>query len=216
MNHALLLIAVLLGNSVLASAQTSPPPAPASHVVPGWFLGMPVLLHDSPPLAGLDRATLERVPVYVVAPVSASAGAAAMKQVPHPRTGEIVALPPHQDTLSALNSAGKPRLGVGYFVIRGPRGSDDTVRVQPQPEKSWPSASLASHILIGSEWVGLNNHLVVEYGLVTGLLALEFFDVGGMMWGEFLDPESQKLGVVDAKVEHPAKLPEIDWKHDRD
>lgn len=214
--RAILLSPMLACATLVASAQTTTPPVTADHAVPGWYLGMPVLLHASPPPQGVDRATLARFPVYVVAPVSASAGSAAMKQVSHPRTGESVALPPHQDTLSALNSMGKPRLGIGYFVIRGPKGSAETVRTQPQPEKSWPSSPLVSHILIGPEWVGLNNHLVVEYGLATGVLALEYFDVGGMMWGELLDPDAGTLGTVEVKIERTPVFPPIDWTHGKD
>lgn len=215
MIRLLLLLIALHGLPDPATAATPVPFAP-THAVPGWFLGMPVLLFAAPPPAGIDRRSIESFPIYVHAPVSASAGAAATKVVPHPRTGKPVTLPSHQDTLSALNSEAKPRLGVGYFVIAGPRATADTVRLQDQPEASWPSRPLASHILIGPEWVGVNNHLVVEYGLATGQLALEYFDVGGMMWGEFVDSAARQLGSIEVSIGHATPLPAIDWEHDKD
>jgi hypothetical protein len=189
-------------------------PVSAPHTVPGWYLGMPVLLNARPP-AHADRNKLPQFPVYITAPVSATAGAAPTRNVKRP-DGRMVVLPPHQDTLAELNSAAAPKLGIGYFVEIGPKGNASNVRVQEQPQNSWPSAPLAHEILIGSEWVRLNSHVTIEYGLRTGVLQLEYFDVGGLMWGEYFEPAAAQLGEVSCRVASPAPLPPIDWENDRD
>lgn len=216
MNPRIVLTSLALG--ILASAATAQQPSEtqtAVHAVPGWYLGMPVLLKALPVPNDVKRETLPSFRVYVHAPVSATAGAAPMKSVTRP-DGSVVALPPHQDTLAALNAAGAPRLGIGYFVLRGPKGTDETVRTQAQPTNSWPSSPLVSEIRIGPEWVKVNSHVVVEYGLTAGLLKLEFFDVGGRMWGEFFDPAAASLTGVSCTLAPEPPAPPIDWLNDRD
>jgi hypothetical protein len=191
-----------------AWAQGTPPP----HAVPGWYLGMPVLLTARESPADVERQTLPSMPVYITAPVSASAGTSPERLVALPR-GEVV-LPPHQDTLVTMASANEPLLAIGYFVEIGPAGDEHTVRTQPQPENAWPSAPLASAIRIGTEWVPLNNHIVIEYGVKTGLLQLEFFDVGGLMWGQHFDGTDAGVEVAACAFEHPPELPDVDWAGD--
>lgn len=209
-------IPVLLGLFASAAATAQKPPAApaAGHAVPGWYLGMPVLLRALPVPEGVDRKTLPNFRVYVHAPVSATAGAAPMKSVTRP-DGSVVALPPHQDTLAALNAPDAPRLGIGYFVLRGSKGTEETVRTQPQPAKSWPSSPLVSEIRIGPEWVKVNNHAVVEYGLAAELLKLEFFDVGGQMWGELYDPAAAATATVNCALVPQPTAPPVDWINDR-
>ncbi|MCC7411461.1 MAG: hypothetical protein IT495_07510 [Gammaproteobacteria bacterium] len=206
----------LLAASTTGTAATDAPTAAGQHAVPGWYVGLPVILRGSLPPVGVDRRTLPRFRVYVHAPVSATAGAAPMKTVRHPVSGEMVALPPHQDTIEALNSATAPKLAIGYFVLRGPKAADDDVRVQAQPERSWPSSPLIAEIRIGSEWVKVNNHVVIEYGLKSGLLALEYFDIGGMMWGQFFESAAESLRDGACTVGSPSATPPIDWEHDID
>lgn len=198
-----------------AHAGSGSPPQPP-HTVPGWYLGMPVLLKATPPPTDVDRASLPSFPVFVHAPVSETAGTAPMKRVPRPDGSEVV-LPPHQDTLSELGNAQAPKLAIGYFVEIGPEGDASNVRVQAQPPDSWPGRPLASHIRIGPEWVPVNNHAVIAYGLRTGQLALEFFDVGGMMWGEpFGGGAAGPLAGIDCRVEPAPALPPVDWAGDVD
>lgn len=212
----------LAGSAVSGPAAPSPQPGASdshnAHAVPGWYLGVPVLLRAQDPPPDIDRKNLPAMRVYVHAPVSAAAGAAPTRQVPRP-DGKVVTLPPHQDTLESLNAPDSPRLGVGYFVLRGPKGNDQNVRVQPQPEQSWPRSPLVSEIRIGPEWVKVNSHAVIEYGLRSGLLDLQFFDVGGMMYGQFMDPPTPALDALarlDWRATPPTAAPPIDWANDRD
>lgn len=204
---------VLAASAANAGSETSPQ---APHAVPGWYLGMPVLLRAVPSPGGTDRASLPSFPVFVHAPVSETAGTAPMKRVPRPDGSEVI-LPPHQDTLSEPGSAEAPKLAIGYFVEIGPEGDASNVRVQEQPQNSWPSRPLASHIRIGPEWVPVNNHAVIAYGLRTGQLSLEFFDVGGMMWAEPLGGGAENpLDGIGCRIEPPPDLPPVDWIGDVD
>lgn len=213
--HPVIALACFGVAAAASAARAADEAPPAGHAVPGWYLGMPVLLHGAPPPEGVDRKTLPQFRVYVHAPVSATAGAAPMKTVTRP-DGQQVTLPPHQDTLEAMHSAAAPRLGVGYFVIGGPKATDANTRVQPQPEKSWPRSPLVAEIRIGPEWVKVNSHVVIEHGIQTGLLELQFFDVGGMMWGEYMDPDAREIGELNCTRANPLPAPAIDWINDRD
>lgn len=60
----------------------------------------------------------------------------------------------------------------------GPAG-DDTAHAHEAPENSVAGAPLAYEIKVGDVWTKLNNHLVIRYGLETGLLELVHFEIGG-------------------------------------
>jgi len=187
-----------------------------THAVPGWYLGMPVLLKAMALPAGVDRRSLPRFAVYVHAPVSATAGSAPLKTVQRADGREVI-LPPHQDTLSEMGSAVDPKLAIGYFVEIGARGDASTVRIQEQPAGSWPNRPLASHIRIGAEWIPVNNHAVIAHGLRAGLLELELFDIGDLMWGEPFEPGSgAALAGIHCRIEPQVALPAIDWSMDLD
>lgn len=206
----LMSIALLL---CLVAGDLAAQPAQSMHSVPGWYLGMPVLLTTRKPAEGVDRTQLPNMPVYITAPISASAGTSPRRTVSLPR-GEVV-LPPHQDTLVTMPPDDDPVLAVGYFVEVGPAGSEDTVQSQEQPENAWPSRPLASAIRIGTEWVKLNNHIVIEYGLKMGLLQLEFFDVGGLMSARHFSGDSGPgVRIAQCAYAQPPQLPEIKWAED--
>lgn len=196
------------------NAAAQEPAAGAPHSVPGWYLGMPVLLTARSPSNNLDRRQLPSMRVYVTAPVSDTAGTAPMKTVPLP-DGEVV-LPPHQNTLTSMASEMDPLLAIGYFVEIGPKGTESNVRIQRQPENAWPSRPLASEIRIGTDWVRLNNHVVIEYGLKKGLLQLEFFDVGGLMWGRHFDGGTGDAPLHECFLSEPPPAPPVDWLRDTD
>ncbi len=55
---------------------------------------------------------------------------------------------------------------------------------------------------LDGRWTGLNNHLVIEHGVATGLLALEPLEYGGQMWTSFpgraqLAVDCEPTGIVE-------------------
>lgn len=160
---------------------------PPGHVVPGWYLGMPVVVRGRtrhPPGSLNEAAALaqpgQKMRVYIVAPVAESIGASPEQRVP--LGGRLVTLPEHQATFTCLGNEDSPIAGIGYFVTRASGAAETEVRSQPLPAKAWPSAPLAAALRIGGEWMPLSSHVTIEYGLARGLLELEYFDAGDDMW----------------------------------
>tara|TARA_R110002110_G_scaffold405241_1_gene624220 strand:- start:52427 stop:53377 length:951 start_codon:yes stop_codon:yes gene_type:complete len=182
----------------------------AQHAVPGWYLGLPVLLEVSSAPPGSEPELLSRMRAYVTAPVNQRSAAAPYRDIP--RQGGTVVLPPHQITLVEMPSEVAPKLAVGYFVQVAPEAPPGKVKFQPQPENSWPLHPLASAILVGDEWVALNNQVAIEYGIAQGLLQLQYFDVGGLMSARYFNEKAASMGAVTVKIPNPAKLPPVDWE----
>lgn len=156
------------------------PARPADHVVPAWYLGVPVVAfayEAEPPGTAPDPTAMK---IYVTAPVDTAIGVSPERQVPHPQGVRV--LPRHQATLTRMPASDAPRASSGWFVVPGPRASADTVRTQDDPPQSWPGAPLASAVRLGPAWVPLNNHVAIERGLELGLLALRPFSAGAAIW----------------------------------
>lgn len=162
------------------------PEGDPDHVVPGWYLGMPVISMSWEVLSMEDRLAA-RIPegvatqnAYIIAPVSDTLGTSPEREIKLP--DRTVVLPAHQAAATAMNAPGEPVLGVGWFVIAGENATEENLRTDPRPENGWASAPLAREIRMGTEWVPLNNHVIIEYGLDRGILDLEYFDSGAMFW----------------------------------
>lgn len=167
-------------------------------VVPGWYLGMPVVMHARmPALLGGDGpdAPSDEYPdlvVYLTGPVEKTAGTAPDRIIPTPDGPK--ALPPHQDTITRLVREDEPYDALAFFVIPGPKADSGNTKVQPDPGNSVPGAPLVEEIRIGPAWVKLNSHVVIEYGIKAGLLAAKPFPIdiggyGGLMWHTMFDPD---------------------------
>lgn len=166
-----------------AAATTAGQP---DHVVPAWYLGMPVvaMAHDTlgmeDRLAGNMPGDVPSMNVYVTAPVSPTAATSPQRRIELP--GGPRTLPAHQITLPRLNTRDAPRLSIAWFVIPGPAATVDNLQTDPRPEGGWSSGPLARAIRIGGEWVPLNSHVVIDFGLQRRILALEYFDGGSVIW----------------------------------
>lgn len=207
-------LAMAAGFLISSSAAGDGEAPKPEHAVPGWYLGMPVMLAVNRPEGDVDRRSLPSMPVYVTAPVTPTSGSSPERTVVRP-DGEVF-LPAHQDIMTTMADPESPILAIGYFVEIGPKGTPETVRTLDQPDDAWPSKPLASHIRMGTEWIGLNNHLVIEYGLRMGLLQAEFFDVGGLMWAFHFDGGDQAPAIERCAFEQDVALPEVDWEGDVD
>jgi len=175
------LLLTMVGAAALACspalAQSGKPDPHAGRSVPMWYLGVPVLIGGGPkPPPG---TVIPDLPVYITTPVSDTLGHSPEVPEVRPHDGKHVTLPAHQDTLSRLPDPGKPARAVAYFVLPGPKATEDTVESGKQPANSWADGPLVRKIKMGEEWMLLNNHIVIEYGLAKGLLRLQYFDIGG-------------------------------------
>lgn len=152
----------------------------ADHVVPAWYLGVPVVAfaYEAGPPGGAPDPTAMKI--YVTAPIDVAIGVSPERSVPRPEGVRV--LPRHQATLTRMPPSDAPRLSGGWFVVPGPRASTETVRAQDDPPQSWPGAPLASAIRLGPAWVALNNHVAIERGVELGLLALRPFSAGAAIW----------------------------------
>lgn len=160
-------------------------------VLYGWFLGMPLVHNVTVPdfYGGTAPAepdpSLPAMRCYLTGTVDEQAPSSPVRQVP--TADGMRTLTSHQNTTD-LHPAGRPHNTFGFFVVRGPKGTDATVGVRPAPPDSLPPEPLAYRIRLGDRWVGLSNHLVIEYGVATGLLALVPLEYGGQMTTSFPGP----------------------------
>lgn len=207
--------------ALLAAASVQLPPA--DHVVPSFWMGVPVLVHayeTRPRVAGMPfkpdpevmrlSAAAPVYPVYITAPRSAESPHSAERAVTL-ADGRKVVIPAHQATLSRFMPKGQPAETIAWFVLPGPNADADTVRTAPRAEGSLNEAPLAEAIRIGAEWARLDSHLAVQYGLKTGLLRLQFFDRGSLMWAEFDRPEVSCAGDC-SQISSLPPLPEVPEK----
>ncbi|MEW2443661.1 cupredoxin domain-containing protein [Micromonospora marina] len=174
----------------------------AQRVLYGWYLGMPLVHNVTVPdyYGGTAPATpdpaLPPMRTYLTAPVDDRAPSSPVRQVP---TGDgLRTLPSHQNTTDAHPGA-RPHNAFGYFVVRGPKGSEETVRTGPAVPDSLPADPLAGSVRIGDRWMPLNNHLVIEYGVAAGLLELVPLEYGGFMTTAF--PDRTQLDVACAPTD---------------
>ncbi len=197
-------VAALSGSQPGSAQQGQPEPRQASgSAVPAWFLGMPVYLKPGPSGEGTPRKPnkraaestdgIPRMKVYLPAPVNQTAGNAPSRVIPTDDGMKV--LPPHQDVFTELRSKAAPAIARAYFVLQGPKANDSNVHVQPDPGNSVPGGPLVYEMKIGHEWVKLNNHVAIEYGIREGLLTVKYFEDGGPMWGEFMDPGMESFNV---------------------
>ncbi|MBW8485866.1 cupredoxin domain-containing protein [Actinomadura parmotrematis] len=189
--------------------------APASQrVLYGWFLGMPLVHNVAVPGYYGGTAPDEPDPAlpsmrcYLTAPVDEAAPSSPVRRVP--TAGGMRTLPSHQNTTDK-HPGPQPHNNYGYFVVPGPAATEDTVRSRPAPPDGLPAEPLAYAMRLGGRWTGLNNHLVIEHGVATGLLALVPLEYGGQMWTSFpgrtqLAVECEGSGVVPDEA--PARLTE--------
>ncbi|MDX6742415.1 hypothetical protein [Actinocorallia sp. A-T 12471] len=179
-------------------------PAPGERAIYGWYLGMPLVHHIVLPEYYGGTGPSEPSPelpslrTYITGTVEHQALSSPVRQVP--TADGVKTLISHQNTTD-IHPGDMPHNSFGFFVLRGPKGDDGNVRVDPCPPDSIPADPLAHQIRIGDAWVRLNHHLVIEYGVETGLLRLEPLEFGGIMTTRFPDVtqmavEIEPTGVV--------------------
>lgn len=174
-----------------------------------WFAGLPVKLQVQIPTAyggAAPNAPSDAHPdvvVYVTGATRTVAASAPEMSVPTPNGPRV--LPAHDDVLTRMIPSKRPADSIGYFVVPGPKADASTVRTQPDPQNSWPGAPLVREIFVGTDWVRLTNHAIIEYGLAMGWLALEYFDYGGLVSSSYLD-EATRLD-VDVAIAPAVTLP---------
>jgi len=143
-----------------------------------WYVGIPVELDIWFPRAAAT-AGAKYLAVYLTAPIDAAVAWTPELWIETPQGRKL--LPAHQDTLSgcAMDSAGVET--TGYFVVAASKAGADEVRVGSLSSinDAVSGAPLASALKVGTAWVPLNSHLVIEYGLATGQLELRRFMDGG-------------------------------------
>jgi len=180
-----------------ASLSQGKAPAPAAEkpdlVRDGWYMGMPVHMNVLLPSNFGGRAPPAPTPgkpvirVYITGPVrDDKAFTPETNTIPTPDGPRT--LPPHDDTLTRLPPPDERPDGEGLFVAPGPNASPATVKARDAPKDSIVGAPLAYAIQVGGQWLPLNNHVVIEYGLRRGLLKTVSFGYGGSMWSSFVDP----------------------------
>lgn len=187
----------------------------ADKAVFGYYLGLPIqLFAEAPPFLGgtgpaaPSRGTPDLV-VYLTAPTSEGNYTAPSAMIPTPQGRRW--LPPHEDTLARFVTEEERADALGYFIIAGPRATPERVRVTTDPNQPDTSlyasgAPLAREIKVGEQWLPLNSHVVIEYGLRNGLLAAKYFDYGGLMWARAMDPTAEPLPDTDGAAP-PVRLP---------
>lgn len=191
---------------------TLPPP---DHVVPAWYLGIPVVMRafelmPEPATREADipaRVPYRQVVSYIVGVVDDSIGASPNQRIPLP-DGSTVEMPAHQGVLVCLHAPDTPALGIAYSVIPGPAANRYNLRVDPMPEHSVIGAPLATYIKIGPTWVALNSHTAIEYGLRKSLLRLSFFGANPVAWAtpEWDDNYPYAAG-MNVECDQPARAP---------
>lgn len=187
-----------------AEAATGSGPAPGERAIYGWYLGMPLVHHlvlpeyyggTGPSAASPELPSLR---TYLTGTVEHQALSSPVRQVP--TADGVKTLIPHQNTTD-VHPGDRPHNSFGFFVVRGSKGDDGNVRTDACPPDSIPPEPLAHQIRIGDQWVRLNHHLAIEYGVEAGLLRLEPLEFGGIMTSSFPDPrqlavECDQTGVV--------------------
>ncbi len=183
--------------AITSSAGAANNSVKADKVSLNWYMGMPVVasvliprnLGGTGPTAPSDKAP---VTVYLTAPMGGGVDATPDRMIPTPQGPRL--LPALQHTLGALAPESQPRDGMGYFVLKGDKGDATNVKVNEfskevaqTPSSSLSGAPLAYEIKIGPTWVQLNSHVVIEYGVRTGLLKLVPFMYSGRMWMSAVD-----------------------------
>ncbi|MER6816903.1 cupredoxin domain-containing protein [Spirillospora sp. NPDC000708] len=189
----------------IAPDQDEDEPDDAQRVLYGWYLGMPLVHKVSVPGYYGGKAPDEPDPAlpamrcYLTGTVDEAAPSSPVREVPTP--DGMRTLCSHQNTTDKHPGA-QPHNNFGFFVVRGPKGTEDNVRVRPAPPNSNPAEPLAYEMRLNGRWTGLNSHLVIEHGVATGLLALEPLEYGGQMWTSFpgrtqLAIECEPTGIVE-------------------
>jgi hypothetical protein len=174
-----------------------------------WFAGLPVKLQVQIPKAhggAAPNAPSDAHPdvlVYVTGATRTGAPSVPEMTVPTPNGPRV--LPAHDDVLTRMVPAKTPADSIGYFVVRGPKADESTVRAQADPPNSWPGAPLAREIFVGTDWVRLTNHAIIEYGVAMGWLTLKYFDYGGLVSSSYLDDKTRLD--VDVAITPPVGLP---------
>lgn len=168
-----------------AVAAATPPP---DHIVPSWYLGMPVVSRSFEHSAQ-GFSTEAEIPapypyrkalVYLVGIADTSIGASPAQRISMPE--RTLAMPGHQSVLSCVGAPQSPVLGIAYFVIPGPAANAHNLRADPMPDSSVAGAPLATAIRIGPTWIPLTSHVVIEQGLALNLLRLRFFGANPISW----------------------------------
>ncbi len=193
--------ALALGLCVTAAtfapaSQAAEPSMQQDKAVPGWYMGMPIILNAITPKSYGGAAPNAPVPgvtkmnVYLTAPVQDDVAFAEDRWIPLPSGKRF--LPAHQDTLAQFPTKARPFNAMGKFVVMGPKGNAENVKVRDKDfpanaSESFSGAPLAYEIKIGPMWVKLNSHVVIDYGVKAGLLKVVPFEYGGLMWATLFD-----------------------------
>lgn len=194
--RAIALVSAIMLSSMAHAADQPPHSGPRGLAVPAHYMGMLVIVQGGPP-----PADAEEVPAYITGVLNTSGGF----HDHHKVQGSDRVLPAHQITLTRMSSE-RPTKTLGYWVIPGPLATPETVRVQANPERSLLDAPLATALRIGNEWLPLDSHVVIEYGIATGQLALRYFSQGGSMTATWMQPTPQPFA-VEVTTTPAVKLP---------
>lgn len=151
------------------SAVAAASPRSGKHAA--WFAGIPIELTIT---AENARGASTRIPtparIYITAPTfSDAAFAATTIQI----DGQRRVFPAHDVVVDQFISDHAAAPAMTFFVVPGAKATADTVRSVVNTSDSIPAGPLAREIFVGTDWVRLNSHVIVEYGVAMGWLALE-------------------------------------------
>lgn len=178
------------------AAERAPHSGPRGLAVPAHYMGMLVIVQG-----GMPQSDAREVPAYITGVLNTSGGF----HDHHALQGSDRVLPAHQITLTTMGDE-TPTKTIGYWVMPGSKSNEANVRVQPNPPKSLLDAPLAVAIRVGDEWLKLDNHVIIEYGVHTGVLELQYFSTAGHMRATFMQPTPQPFA-VNAATRPAVKLP---------
>jgi len=185
----------------------------------GWYGGAPVNMFAVTPsfMGGDGPATAtDKYPdmaVYLIGPINETSPFGPPREF-DTKSGKKT-LPPHMDVLTEMTTPSNKKDAIGYFVVPGPKANEDNVHARERPANGLPTGGLAYEILVGSEWVPLTSHAIIEYGIARGLLKTEYFDYGGLQWAAWPDDAPAGFAVDCTKSglgPDPAKTQMVDFR----
>lgn len=184
-----LAISVLVSIALPSACTADARPPPADHVVPVWYLGVPVVWRSFE--IGKGYMTEAEIPAklpwpqhisYIVGVADLSIGASPHQSIPAGPGGSMVTMPGHQAVITCMGTPDRPVLGVAYAVLPGPSATVHNLRSDVMPDGSLVGAPLATAVRIGPSWVPLTSHVPIEWGLRMDVLRLRFFGANPTGW----------------------------------
>lgn len=167
----------------LGTALAATPPRPDRRAA--WFAGIPVELTLNAEKSRAVSAPLPASPrMYVTAPTFAEATfAAATIEI----DGQRRVVPAHDLVIDQFVSQNAATPALTFFVVPGAKATPDTVRFVEGPSDSLPGRPLVREIFVGTDWVRLTSHVIIEYGVAMGWLALAPYALNSSIATRYLD-----------------------------